>query len=174
MVIVLSETSLKELICSNYHLICVGTELRSDDAAGLRLCELLVAQGFPKERVIMCEFGLENCMSVIEESSVKNALVVDAALVLGQEKESLKYFIASLDSIDDTVALVTTHSIPIKLAIELLRREGLLKEVWVLGIVARNLNLGEGITPEVWETINYLADFIIKTIAMCGVRQDPL
>ncbi|MEO3993161.1 MAG: hydrogenase maturation protease [Desulfurococcaceae archaeon TW002] len=165
----MSESILKELICGDRYLVCVGTELRSDDAAGLRLCELLVARGFPKDRVIMCEFGLENCMSSIEESSVKNALVVDAALVWGRE-ETPNYFIASLDSVNDKVALVTTHSMPIKLVIELLRREELFKDVWVLGIVARNLNLGEKISPEVQETINYLADLIIKTLSTCSTK----
>lgn len=166
---VLGEPSLKELICGDHYLVCVGTELRSDDAAGLRLCELLVSRGFPEDRIIRCEFGLENCMSFIEESSVKNALVVDAALVRGQE-ETPDYFIASIDSINDTVALVTTHSMPIKLVVELLRREGLFKDVWVLGIVARNLNLGEEISPEVQETINYLADLIIKTLSTCSTK----
>lgn len=168
--ITLSDVSLKDLVCNDYYLICIGTELRSDDVAGLRLCEILVAHGFPKDRVIMCEFGLENCMSVIEESLVRNALVVDAAIILGQEGKTLDYFVASLDSIDDTVTLVTTHSVPIKFVIELLRREGLLRNVWVLGIVARNLNLGEGISPEVQETIEYLANLITEALNACSVK----
>lgn len=164
--IVLSEAIFKDLICSDYYLVCVGTELRSDDAAGLRLCEFLASRGFPKERIIMCEFGLENCMTVIEEFSVENALIIDAALITEQE-ETPNYFIASLDSIDDTAVLVTTHSIPVKFVVELLRKEELLKNVWVLGIVARNLSLGEEISAEVQETINYLADLIIKTLSTC-------
>lgn len=167
--IVLGEDIFKDLICGDYYVVCVGTELRSDDAAGLRLCDFLESRGFPKDRIIMCEFGLENCMSVIEEFSVKNALVVDAALIT-EQKEAPNYFIASLDSIDDTVSLVTTHSIPVKFIIELLRKEGLFKDVWVLGIVAKNLSLGDEISKEVQETINYLADLITKTLNTCSTK----
>lgn len=166
---VLSRDILKDIVCGDYYFVCVGTELRSDDAAGLRLCEFLVARGFPRDRVIMCEFGLENCMSVIQERSVKNALIIDAAIVLGEREGTPKYFIASLDSIDDTVALVTTHSLPIRLVIELLRREELFKDVRVLGVVARNLNLGEGISPEVQDTISFLTDLILKTLSTCSI-----
>lgn len=167
---VVSEVSLKDLVCNDYYFVCIGTELRSDDVAGLRLCELLVARGFPKDKVIMCEFGLENCMSVIEESLVENALIVDAALILEQEREVPNYFISSLDSINDSVALVTTHSVPIKFVVELLRREGLFKNVWVLGVVARNLSLGEELSSEVQETIEYLADLIIEALGTCSTK----
>lgn len=167
---VVSEVSLKDLVCNDYYFVCIGTELRSDDVAGLRLCELLVARGFPKDKVIMCEFGLENCMSVIEESLVENALIVDAAMILEQEREVPNYFISSLDSINDSVALVTTHSVPIKFVVELLRREGLFKNVWVLGVVARNLSLGEELSSEVQETIEYLANLIIEALGTCSTK----
>lgn len=166
----MSEVSLRDLVCGDYYFVCVGTELRSDDAAGLRLCELLITHGFPENRIIMCEFGLENCMLVIKEFLVRKALLIDAALISTQEKETPDYFITNLNSINNSVALVTTHSIPIKILIELLRKEELLEDVWVLGIVARNLELGEEISSEVRETINYLAELIIKTLDTCSTR----
>jgi len=166
-VIVVSEASVKDLVCGDYYLICVGTRLRSDDAAGLRLCELLLSRGFPEGRIIMCEFGLENCTPIIEELSVRKALLIDAALISGQGGETPNYFIASLSSINDSITFVTTHSIPINLVVELLRREGLFDDVWVLGIVARDLSLGEELSPEVRETLNYLADLIIETLSSC-------
>ncbi len=165
--IVVSEASVKDLVCGDYYLICVGTRLRSDDAAGLRLCELLLSRGFPEGRIIMCEFGLENCTPIIEELSVRKALLIDAALISGQGGETPNYFIASLSSINDSITFVTTHSIPINLVVELLRREGLFDDVWVLGIVARDLSLGEELSPEVRETVNYLADLIIETLSSC-------
>lgn len=165
--IVVSEASVKDLVCGDYYLICVGTRLRSDDAAGLRLCELLLSRGFPEGRIIMCEFGLENCTPIIEELSVRKALLIDAALISGQGRETPNYFIASLSSINDSITFVTTHSIPINLVVELLRREGLFDDVWVLGIVARDLSLGEELSPEVRETLNYLADLIIETLSSC-------
>jgi hydrogenase maturation protease len=173
-VVVVSEAGVKDLVCGDYYLVCVGTRLRSDDAAGLRLCELLLSRGFPEDRIVMCEFGLENCTPVIEELSVRNALLIDAALVSGQARETPNYFIASLSSINDSITLVTTHSIPVNLVVELLRREGLFDNVWVLGIIARDLSLGEELSPEVRETVNYLADLIIKALNSCGARQDPL
>ena len=165
--IVVSEASVKDLVCGDYYLICVGTRLRSDDAAGLRLCELLLSRGFPEGRIIMCEFGLENCTPIIEELSVRKALLIVAALISGQGGETPNYFIASLSSINDSITFVTTHSIPINLVVELLRREGLFDDVWVLGIVARDLSLGEELSPEVRETLNYLADLIIETLSSC-------
>jgi len=161
-----SEISIKDFVCSDYYFICVGTELRSDDAAGIRLCELLLDRGFPRDRVIMCEFGLENCISAIEELSVRKALIIDAALISSQ-RETHSYFITNLSSIDDSINLVTSHFMPVKLVVELLRREGLLEDAWVLGIVARNLDLGEGLSSEVQETVNSLANLIIKTLRTC-------
>ncbi len=168
--IVVGEVSIKDLVCGDYRLICVGTQLRSDDAAGLKLCELLLSRGFPEDRIIMCEFGLENCTPIIEELSVRKALLIDAALISGQGVETPNYFIASLSSINDSITLVTTHSIPVNLVVELLRREGLLEDVWVLGIVARDLSLGEGLSPEVRDTVDYLADLITKTLSSCDAR----
>ncbi len=168
--IVVSEASVKDLVCGDYYLICVGTRLRSDDAAGLRLCELLLSRGFPEGRIVTCEFGLENCAPIIEELSVRKALLIDAALISGQGGETPNYFIASLSSINDSITLVTTHSIPINLVVELLRREGLFDDVWVLGIVARDLSLGEELSPDVQETVNYLADLIIETLSSCEAR----
>lgn len=162
-----SEASLKDLVCGDYYFLCVGTELRRDDVAGLRLCDLLESGGFPKDRLIRCEFGVENCASAVEEASVMKAVIVDATLLLKQEVRGIDYILTDLSSVDDKISLVTSHSIPAKFVVEVLESEGLLKEVLVLGIVARDLSLGEGLSEKTQEVVEDLARTILSMWRAC-------
>lgn len=165
-----SVDSLKDLACSDYYFLCVGTELRRDDAAGLRLCELLESGGFPKDRLIECEFGLENCASAIEEASVRRAVIVDAAILSKQGVREADYIFTDLNSVDDKISLVTSHSIPVKFVVEVLESEGLLKEVLVLGIVARDLSLGEGLSEKTRKAVEDLARTILDLYKDCVTK----
>ncbi|MEM2021053.1 MAG: hydrogenase maturation protease [Zestosphaera sp.] len=169
-----SEVPLKDLVCSDYCFLCVGTELRRDDAAGLRLCDLLKSGGFPEGRLVRCEFGLENCMSAVERASVRRAVLIDAMVPLRQEAGDVDYVLTDLSSVEDKISLVTTHSIPVKFVVDVLRGEGLLREVLVLGIVARDLNLGEGLSQRVQGVVEYLAGTILDLWRDCPSRSAGL
>ncbi|MEM0105295.1 MAG: hydrogenase maturation protease [Zestosphaera sp.] len=164
-----SGAPLKGLVCSDYFFLCIGTELRRDDAAGLRFCDILESGGFPKERLVKCEFGLENCASVVEEALVRKAVLVDAMISLKGEDENVDYILTDLKSVDDErMFLVTTHSIPVKFVVEVLRSEGLLRDVLVLGIVARDLSLGEGLSERVQEVVEGLARMVLDLWRECS------
>ncbi|PUA33894.1 MAG: hypothetical protein B7O98_00275 [Zestosphaera tikiterensis] len=157
--------TLHKLICDqSAKIVCLGTELRSDDKVGLLFCDFLASLGFERSRLIKCEFGLENCLNELIENKVSKALIVDAAIFTSEE---LHYAFVGLEDIKD-FKLATTHSIPLSHVINILRSEGLLNEILILGIAAKNLDVGEEITPEVLKTSEELAHLIIKLTEECG------
>ncbi len=168
------EVHLKDLVCGDYRFLCVGTELRRDDAAGLRLCDLLESGGFPGGRLVRCEFGLENCVSAVERVSVRKAVLIDAMIPLRLEVGDVDYVLTDFSSVEDKISLVTTHSIPVKFVVDMLRGEGLLGEVMVLGIVARDLNLGEGLSQRVQEAVDHLSRTILDLWRDCPSRSAGL
>ncbi len=155
---------LTKFICdSKTKIICLGSELRSDDKVGLMFCDALASLGFDRSRLIKCEFGLENCLDEIVSSRVTKALIVDAALFTSEE---VRYALVGLENVVD-FKLVTTHSLPISYVINMLRSEGLMNEVKILGIGVKNLDVGEEVSPEVIKTYEELTRLFIELIRKC-------
>lgn len=157
-----------ELVCSDSVLIaCVGTELRSDDRAGLEVCRRLKELGVGGHaHVIECEFGLETCVDRIAEERPKRLVVVDAVLTT-EGGEAGEVVIAKLEDVVEGF-LATTHNVPLSMMVKYLRALGCCEEVYVLGIVAKNLDLGEELSPEVMKGVEKLVNILAEALSSCS------
>ncbi|MCD6323795.1 MAG: hydrogenase maturation protease [Desulfurococcales archaeon] len=157
--------SVKPYLCSEEGAIaCVGTELRRDDVAGLEVCRNLESVEGLKGKLILCPYGLENCLEDIIRRGVKKLLVIDAALPIGGEGG--EYIITALDNVSSNY-LATTHNIPVPMIVRYLRLRGVARDVTLLGIVARDLRFGEGVTEEVRKTIDEVVEGIKEAYMEC-------
>ncbi len=153
---------LYRLLCSKgYRIVCVGSELREDDRAGLIICRRLAGMGY---NVVECPFGLESCVDKIVNEKIKKMLLIDAVVAENASPGEIV-----LSSIDDVVEnyLVTTHSIPVSLMIKYLQTLGLCREVCILGIRVKSIGFGEEVSREVARAIDYLVDTIDKVLREC-------
>jgi len=157
-----------EIMCYDSILLaCVGTELRSDDRAGLEVCRELKRHGIRGHaRLIECEFGLETCVDRIAEERPRRLVVVDAVLTT-EGSEAGDVVIARLEDVVEGF-LATTHNVPLSMMVKYLRALGCCEEVYVLGVVAKNLDFGEGLSPEVMKGIEKLVNAIAEALSSCS------
>jgi len=157
-----------ELVCSDSVLIaCIGTELRNDDRAGLEVCRGLKRLGLENHaRVIECEFGLETCVDKVAEERPKRLVVVDAVLTT-EGSEAGGVIIAKLEDVVEGF-LATTHNVPLSMMVKYLRALGCCEEVYVLGVVAKNLDFGEELSPEVMKGVEKLVNALAGALSSCS------
>ncbi len=157
-----------KLVCSDSVLIaCVGTELRSDDRAGLEVCRRLKGLEIRSQvRMIECEFGLETCVDRIAEERPRRLVVVDAVLMT-EGSEAGEVIIAKLEDVVEGF-LATTHNVPLSMMVKYLRALGCCEEVYVLGVVAKNLNFGEELSPEVMKGVEKLVNVLAEALSSCS------
>ncbi len=155
---------LRHILCNlDTVIVCIGSPLRMDDQAGLMVCDKLRSRGLS---VIKCEYGLENCMLEVSELKTKNMLLVDAVysedlgpgdIVLVEEK----------DIIDKNISPITTHNIPFKTMISILRNTIGLEKIYLLGIRVKNIDIGLDVSREVSIAVDKVVDLILDIVESC-------
>jgi len=158
---VLNVSEAAELIINylsrGYVLACVGTYLRRDDYLALYLCRRLRNLGI---EVVECEYGLENCIDAISELRPRGLVVIDA-LVGDTPVGSI--IASGIDELSESL-LATTHSIPVKLVVKYLMTVYDVEDVVFIGIRAKDLGFGEGLSTEVREVIDSLCSELVKRL----------
>ena len=145
----------------SFLLACVGTELRSDDRAGLEVCRELSKMGF--SNVAECPHGLENCLHVLEEKKPELLIIIDAALI----DEPCDYVLAEPSEVANQIPL-STHSVPLNLVLNLVESIANVRKVVVLGIKVRSLGIGLEMSEEVAERVRILAKLLAQTLPRRG------
>lgn len=111
----------------------------------------------------MCEYGLENCLGDIYSRRPKTLIVVDAAVFEGGSPGDV--IVASESNLlEDRLQPVSTHSIPLHVIVDMLKREGVVERVYVVGIHPKTLEIGVEVSREVLETIKSLADVVASCV----------
>ncbi len=163
-----SKHDLRRLLCRKSVLLaCVGTELRSDDRAGLEFYRTL-KKIKPDAPAIECEFGLENCLDEILRLMPETLIVVDAVLPEGGGAEGGDVILAPADSAVMTSVPASTHNIPLPTILKFLQSSGCCRETYILGVVAKDLSVGEDATPEVLNAVKALAEAVADALNACG------
>ncbi|MGC9091526.1 MAG: hydrogenase maturation protease [Fervidicoccaceae archaeon] len=130
---------LKEFLSGDESIVaCVGTELRSDDAVALKLCEILEKR-FGESRLLKCYGGLESCSSEIIERRSRKIAVVDAFWM--ETVEPGKVFLLSPE--DAGGGFAWSHRMPFRIIIDMLRKRGDVREIALFGISCSDLSFGE-------------------------------
>ena len=137
----------------------VGSPLRSDDRVGLVFCDYLLEEGI---NCVKCEYGVENCMDIIANTKPETLIIVDAALFNGGKPGDV--VIVSEDALADSVLPVSTHSMPLQLLLKVLKDHGDVKEIFIIGIYPKLLDVGEDLSREVLSAAKSLAREIKKCL----------
>lgn len=143
----------------NFLIVGVGSPLRSDDQAGLVLCDILSQNGV---NCVKCEYGLENCVDIVIEKSPEKLIVIDSAIFSGGHPGDV-IFLDNIESLDSTY-LLTTHSIPLGLLLSAIKELVSPQEVYIIGIYPRNLEIGFEVSSEVARSLHILAENIVKCL----------
>jgi len=138
--------------------VCVGNELRRDDAAALQLCRSLKSLINDFRNVVLCEGGLENCLYDIVELNPSRTMIIDAAY--GGDIKPGDLVELSIDEVEQWMPL-STHAIPFELSLNVIQSYiGRPLEVHIIGIGAESLEYGEGMSERVLETIRSVVEQI--------------
>lgn len=144
---------IKRLLSMNYSLLCIGTYLRSDDAACLELCDKLQATGI-YNNIVKCEFGLENCFDEVLQHKRDSVIICDAIISHTLKPGTIAKF--DLKDIDEGIEVLTTHTIPLTYSINILIKMGSVKNIELIGIVAQDLSIGMQLSEAIKNTVEQL------------------
>lgn len=142
-------------------IIGVGSPLRQDDQAGLIVCDEL-----NKDNVLClkCEYGIENCFDEVLKYKPKTLVVVDT--VIYKNGKPGEIVVVGEEAIDTISTAISTHYIPFKSIIEILKDAGSISEVYVIGIHPRILEVGFELSEEVALAISEL----VQRVKQCITR----
>ncbi len=149
---------LTEKLSDKYIIACVGSPLRSDDRAGLEVCEQLAEKRVRDERLIECDYGLETCLDKIISSKPRGIIMIDAGYAEGIPPGTI--ILSNTRSIKEPFTLATTHNVPIRLLLKLLKRETPIKNFYVIAIIAEKLGIGMKLSDRVRKAVESLAEII--------------
>jgi hydrogenase maturation protease HycI len=121
----------------------VGSVLRSDDAAGVRVAAEIARLDLPGVHALDGGTAPENCTAEIRQLDPSHLIIVDSAHM--QESPGAVRLIASADI---SGASFGTHSLPLSVLADFIQRE-IGCRVSVIGIQPSSIEFGETMSPEV-------------------------
>jgi len=134
----------------------VGSELRSDDAAGLHVSRALAQRGIPGVHALDGGPAPESCTGEIRRIGPSHLFIVDAA-----DMAEPPGTIRLIDQENITGASFGTHGLPLSVVADYLRNETGCT-VAIIGIQPASLGFGESlsapVSAAVAETVRCLAD----------------
>ncbi len=148
----------------DYIVACIGSPLRGDDRIGLLIYDLVGKD----TRIIKCEYGLETCITDIVKAGAKGLIIIDAVKVVANNLKPGDIVIASIDEIHDSVVSVSTHNIPLKLTLEILKSESEIRDIVIIGIVVEKTDISLNITPKVLSSGEEIAGILRKVLNKCS------
>ncbi len=138
----------------------MGNSLMRDDAAGLHIVDGI------KDRarsacvtILNVEDVIENYVYRIAESDCDNVVIIDA-MQSGAETGSVLF--CRVNELDEVISNFSTHKLSLILSGKVLEKHG--KEVWFMGIEARDIDFGTGLTDEVKHSADIIRDLLLTYI----------
>lgn len=155
---------LENILCNNNVLVaCIGSPLRRDDSAGLVLCNKLISRGF---KLLLCEYGLENCIDEIINTKPRVLLIIDA--IYSEKLEPGDIALIDFNQIESKeISFTSTHNIPINIVIEFIKQTTPLDKIYLLGLMVKNIDIGIELSLEVEKSIEKIMEIITQTLERC-------
>lgn len=126
----------------------VGSDLKSDDAAGLRVAERLARLNLPGVHALSCGTAPENAAGEIRRLGPSDLVIVDSA-DLGEAAGAAR--LVPPEKVGGVS--FSTHALPIRVLSDYLRQEVGCR-VTILGVQPRTLRFGETLSPEVERAVD--------------------
>jgi len=156
---------LKSILHGDFIIACIGSPLRSDDRVGLVICEKLAELGF--NNIVSCEYGLENCMDEIISRNPTTLLLIDAVYSDRLEPGDIVLLDYSEITGGKGFAMpLTTHNIPLNTIVKILHDQFNIKNIYLLGVMVENIDIGLELTPRVRHASEMIVD-TLRNIVKC-------
>ncbi|MEO0138166.1 MAG: hydrogenase maturation peptidase HycI [candidate division WOR-3 bacterium] len=145
------------------HRICilgVGNIQRGDDGAGPLLINLFKTRIEKKENILLINSGEtpENFTGEIRKFQPDLVIIFDACI---RSKKPGEIFIVNPEKIENED--ISTHRLPLSMFVKFLE-ETIPTRVIIIGIEPKNLNFGDGISPEVKKAVEALVWLLCKCL----------
>jgi hydrogenase 3 maturation protease len=137
----------------------IGNPVRSDDFVGVKIVQNLQGKVSEKVYLIECETVPESFLQSIVEFNPTHVLLIDAA-ILGLKPGETR--LISSERIEDFPA-ISTHMLPLRIFCEYLTVTTKAK-IALLLIEPKNVEFGEGLTPDVQATAEKITDMLLHLL----------
>lgn len=138
--------------------IGIGSELRSDDAAGLLVAEKLQKSKIPKLKVFLGATAPENLTGEIIKYKPSHIIIIDSAEMNQKPGTMLLINPEEAGGIS-----FSSHTLPIKMMVDYLF-ESLKSEILIIGIQPKTLMFGENVSKEVMGSVKKISNLIQKIL----------
>lgn len=126
----------------------IGNPLKSDDSFGLAACDELNNMGI---NCVKCEYGIESCLTEIKEKSARNILIIDA--IISQDDPPGTLLLVNDDSLVNEKYLFTTHTLPLRTVLDILKKEFNVEKVIIIGVTPFSLDYGIELTGDMKKSL---------------------
>lgn len=135
-------------------IVCIGSELRSDDGLGPYIGENLKVK---KEglKIINAFSVIENYVEDIINYAPSKLIVIDAAFFEGKPGETK---ILSLEKLS-SYKIVSTHSFPLEAILRIIKQDLPKLEIKILGVQPLDIGYSEGLSSPVKEAAEEIIHF---------------
>lgn len=141
--------------------LCVGNVMRSDDGFGLAVCDELRARGI---EVIASGPDISE---ILDRLQGLDRLVLVDAVDFGGEPGSL--IVRSMEELDTMEIRTSTHSLsPIQFLRLVRELTGYPREVLIVGVQPKKLEIGEGLSEEVRGSLESAVNAVLSALAPEG------
>lgn len=139
----------------------VGSELRGDDAVGMRVAELLRTQELAHPRLVSHAGSTapESATGPIRSQKPSHLIIVDAAALRTSPGE-----VALLEREDIDGITFCTHALPLSVVIDFLRYDNSDLDAFALAIQAEHLFFGEPLSVRVEQTARAVAQLLVDCL----------
>jgi len=156
-----SISKMGRIISGNTCIVGMGNYLKNDDAAGLYIVdEVMKNVDSKKYSIFNVEDIIESYVFKIAELDCENIIIIDALMADSSPGEIV---FGKLNEFDSLVNNFSTHKLSLTVSGKVMEEHG--KEVFLLGVVAENIDLGMELSSEIRKTADILSDFIIERLS---------
>ncbi len=137
----------------------IGNRLRGDDATGVEAVESLMRE-VEDENVLflLCESSPENFIGSIERFAPDKVVIVDAV-----DFGKAPGYVSHIDLHTVRGLNLSTHKLPLTLFLDYLQKKRSFDTVFI-GVQPKRTGLGEPMSMECMESMDYLKELILKEI----------
>ena len=140
-------------------ILCLGSDIRGDDAAGLQVCDHLARLGLSG---LLIRAGLvpEAFLPELRKREAEVVLIVDA-VEMGLPAGSI---VLAEPPFQGGLQPTSTHGLPLDLLVSLLKEEIPDVRILLLGIQVAQTDVGSDISPSVANSVRLVADLINQAL----------
>lgn len=141
-------------------IIGIGSELRGDDYAGLKVIDEMRAMGLDAENLLLIQAGNmpEKFTSSVKEFDPDNVLLIDSV-----EADMEPGSVSLVDPSDIVTDSVSSHKLPLSKLMNYLEEETEAR-IDLVGIQVKDLEVGSGLSEQVKDSIKNLVEFFVKEL----------